>query len=259
MNTRARKRFGQHFLTDRGVIAAIADAIDPRPGEALLEIGPGRAALTAALLDRIDSIHAIEIDRDLVRWLRSRFNEERLQLIEADALEVDYTALLAGRPLRLVGNLPYNISSPLLLHLIGHRQAIVDLHFMLQKEVVERIAARSGESAYGRLTVMLQAHFQVENLFGVGPQAFEPPPKVDSAVIRMRPWRGRDEPPQQELERLTAVAFAQKRKMLRKSFIPWLEQQGIDSSGVEPTARAEDLPVELYCELAVRLRTACAR
>lgn len=262
MSVQARKRFGQHFLTDQGVLAAITDAIDPQPGQCVVEIGPGRAALTRALLTRIDHLCAIEIDRDLSRWLSERYADSRLKVIEGDALEVDFTALArqlngpsgadagAAGGLRLVGNLPYNISSPLLLHLIGHRSVIIDQHFMLQKEVVERIAAHTGESDYGRLTVMMQAHFQVEKLFDVGPQAFEPPPKVESAVIRMRPWRDRPAPPLAALEQLTAAAFAQKRKMLRKTLIPWLTQRGIDASAVEPTARAEDLSVETYCGLA---------
>ena len=253
----ARKRFGQHFLTDRQVIADLVMAIDPRPDDFLVEIGPGRAALTGGLFERIEHVTAIELDRDLAQLLRSRFPPERLRLIQADALRFDYSALAAtthaAALIRLVGNLPYNISSPLLVHLIGHRSAIADQHFMLQKEVVDRIAALPGESAYGRLTVLLQTFYQVQALFEVGPLAFEPPPKVRSAVLRMKRLRSPQVPSLASLEGLTARAFAQKRKMLRNTLLPWLDAQGIDSAGIDPGARAEDIPVATYGAIALQI------
>ena len=260
----ARKRFGQHFLIDQGVIANIVDAIDPQPEQKLIEIGPGRAALTAALLSRVPAITAIEIDRDLVHWLQARWPAKALRLIEHDALTFDYrsvsanagtstsigTSASASASLRLVGNLPYNISSPLLIYLIGFRDCVVDQHFMLQKEVVDRIAAAPGASAYGRLTVLLQAFYQVQSLCEVAPSAFEPPPKVVSSVIRMRPLTRTRQVPQAALELLTARAFAHKRKMLRTTLLPWLQQLGVDHCAIAPTARAEEVSVSVYCDLA---------
>lgn len=250
MKTVARKRFGQHFLTDRGVIAAIVDAIDPRRDDLLVEIGPGRAALTGALLERVDHLAAIEIDRDLVRWLAGRYPPARLTVIEADVLSVDFDSLAQAGRLRLVGNLPYNISSPLLVHLIGCRHVLRDGHFMLQKEVVERIVAQPGQSAFGRLTVLLQAYFDVQWLFDVAAQSFDPPPKVVSAVLRMRPGQRTRSPTVAALEVVTSRAFAQKRKMLRSAFLPWLESRAIDAQGIDPTARAEEVTVETYVRLA---------
>lgn len=258
MNTPARKRFGQHFLTDQGAIADIVNAIDPQAGDRIVEIGPGRAALTVALLQRLPRIEAIEIDRDLVKWLNGRFSTDRLRVIEGDALATDFSALGAP-PIRLVGNLPYNISSPLLVHLIGHRRAIVDQHFMLQKEVVERIVADAGNSAYGRLSVLLQSYFQTQWLFDVGPDSFDPPPKVTSAVLRMRARSGPPPPSLRSIETLTARAFAQKRKMLRKTLLPWLEQRGLDASAIDPTARAEDVPVAVYGAIAQQMDDQCLR
>lgn len=258
MSPVARKRFGQHFLTDPRAIADIVNAIDPRPQDSIVEIGPGRAALTDALLSRfgqlsVGQMRAIEIDRDLAHWLRNRFSGDRLQLIEGDALRIDYQSIAASAPIRLVGNLPYNISSPLLVHLIAHRKAIIDQHFMLQKEVVSRIVSQEGASEYGRLTVLLQTYYQVQWLFDVGPECFDPPPKVTSAVMRMRPRVDHIPPSLESIERLTGQAFAQKRKMLRKTLLPWLEQQGIDPSPIDPTSRAEDVPVAVYVQIARQL------
>jgi 16S rRNA (adenine1518-N6/adenine1519-N6)-dimethyltransferase len=249
----ARKRFGQHFLTDRGVIQAMVRAIDPVEQDRLVEIGPGRAALSTALLERIGSLQAVEIDRDLVTWLRARFAGSRLTVFEHDALAFDYSALAASGPIRVVGNLPYNISSPLLVHLLSHRHAILDQHFMLQKEVVDRIVASPGSSEFGRLSVLLQAFYDVESLFDVAPESFDPPPRVMSAVIRMLP-RAETSPgvPLQALETVLAQGFSQRRKMLRKTLLVWLEQQGVDPTGIDPTARAEDLPVACWVDLAQR-------
>ena len=252
----ARKRFGQHFLVDRAVIEAIVAAVDPREdgGPALVEIGPGRAALTDALLDRVSRLYAIELDRDLVRWLGQRHPPDRLELIAADVLTVDFEALAARLgPLRLVGNLPYNISTPLLVQLVPVRAAIIDGHFMLQKEVVDRIVAGPGSAAYGRLGILLQNYFDCESLFDVPPTAFVPPPKVVSSVIRMLPRLPdpADPPPSLAvLERLLEQAFSQRRKMLRKTLLPWLAGQGVEAPMLSPTDRPEDVPVAVYRALA---------
>lgn len=253
--TVARKRFGQHFLVDRGVIEAIVDAIAPRAGENLIEIGPGTAALTAVLLERVPRLTAIEIDRDLAARLERRFGE-RLALTRADVLEVDFSGFAARGPMRLVGNLPYNISTPLLVRLIEWRDLVEDQHFMLQREVVDRIVAEPGTAAYGRLGVLLQAYYDTENLLAVAPEAFDPPPKVESAVIRMLPRRDAKDIPAGALSQVLAAGFGQRRKMLRKTLLPWLAQRSVDASPIDPTARAEDLPVSTWVELARRLQAA---
>ena len=250
----ARKRFGQHFLSDRSVIEAIVAAIAPKPGERVVEIGPGLAALTDALLRRLPSMTAIEIDRDLAAGLRRRYGD-RLVLVEADVLEVDLRPLAAQGPLRLVGNLPYNISSPLLVRLLDFRDCILDQHFMLQKEVVDRIVCGHGSAGYGRLGVLLQAYYDVESLFEVPPEAFDPPPRVDSAVIRMLPKADAPAVDPLALSAVVSAAFAQRRKMLRGTLLPWLAARGVPAEMLVPTARAEDVPVAVYVELATRLRS----
>jgi 16S rRNA (adenine1518-N6/adenine1519-N6)-dimethyltransferase len=260
----ARKRFGQHFLIDRSIINAICSAIEPRNDQIIVEIGPGPGALTGALLERIERLHAVEIDRDLAALLRREYPANRLDLHLGDALAFDFLSFLTApsalgsdhQKLRLVGNLPYNISSPLLIRLLSICGQVSDMHFMLQKEVVERIAASSGTSAFGRLTVMLAACFEASHLFDVPPSAFDPPPRVDSAVVRLitKPAESRLEPQvMASLESLLGRAFAQKRKMLRSSFIPWLDAQGVDSSMIPGTDRAEDIPSEVYFQLAASL------
>lgn len=244
-----RKRFGQHFLTDRGVIARIVDAIAPAEQDHLLEIGPGLGALTDALLQRITRLRAIEIDRDLAAALQRRYGD-RIVLTEADVLTVDLAPMAAEGRLRVVGNLPYNISSPLLVRLIGFRAQIIDQHFMLQKEVVERICAEPGQSAYGRLGVLLQAFYDVDALFDVPPAAFDPPPRVDSAVIRMLPRCDAPDVSPETLSQVLQAGFGQRRKMLRGTLLPWLERQGVDTDALDPTARAETLPVSTWVELA---------
>ncbi len=256
---RARKRFGQHFLTDRSVVASLVAAIDPRDDQTLVEIGPGLAALTQALLSQVTHLHAVEIDRDLAARLRRRFDASRLTLHEADALGFDYRSLAVGdhatgaRRLRLVGNLPYNISSPLLVHLLGFRDCIEDQLFMLQKEVVERIVAGPGSRDFGRLSVLLQAFYEVEALFDVPSRAFDPPPKVESAVLRMtvRADRAFDDPA--PLQRVLAAGFGQRRKMIRSTLLPWLAAHGAEAPDLEPTLRPEDLDVETWRALAERL------
>ena len=249
----ARKRFGQHFLTDRGVIAAIVAAIAPAAGDHLVEIGPGDAALTAELLERAPRLTAIEIDRDLAARLRRRFGA-RLDLIEADVLAVDFAALAASQPMRVVGNLPYNISTPLLVRLIGCRNRVVDQHFMLQKEVVERIVAAPGGAAYGRLGVLLQAYYDCDLLFEVGPGAFTPPPRVDSAIIRMLPRCQPGEVDPDVLSEVLAAGFGQRRKMLRGTLLPWLAARGRPDVDLPGTARPEDVPVAQWVALAARLQ-----
>jgi 16S rRNA (adenine1518-N6/adenine1519-N6)-dimethyltransferase len=249
-----RRRFGQHFLVDASVLARIAEAVSPRPADRLVEIGPGLGALTAVLLERAPRLEAVEIDRDLVARLRRRWPADRLRVHEADALDFDFGALACDGRIRLVGNLPYNVSSPLLIALLAWRASIVDAHFMLQKEVVERIVAPHGGSAFGRLSVMMQVFHHVEHLFDVPPEAFDPPPKVDSAVLRMQP---RAEPLARDaraLEGLLAVAFAQRRKMLRGTLMPWLRERGVDADdprfGLVPTARPEEIPVVRWAAIA---------
>lgn len=252
----ARKRFGQHFLADRSALAAIVEAINPRPNDAILEIGPGLGVLTAALLHRVPRIAAVEIDRDLCQRLRARFDESRLALFESDALAFDLS--LAARALgasrvRVVGNLPYNISSPLLVALLGVRQTVQDQHFLLQKEVVERIVAKPGTSAYGRLSVLMQAFYDTDLLFEVGPESFDPPPRVDSAVLRMTTLGSPLITEAAPLQAVLAAAFSQRRKMIRSTLIPWLQERGVDCSDLPGSSRAEEIEVVRYCELATRL------
>ncbi|TXC67060.1 16S rRNA (adenine(1518)-N(6)/adenine(1519)-N(6))-dimethyltransferase RsmA [Piscinibacter aquaticus] len=249
----ARKRFGQHFLADSAVIDAIVSAIDPRPGQALIEIGPGLGAMTLPLLERCERLTVIELDRDLAARLR---RNERLEVIEADVLTVDFAALAerAGQKLRVVGNLPYNISTPILFHLLAVADRVVDQTFMLQKEVVERMAAGPGSKDYGRLSVMLQWRYDIESLLDVPPEAFEPPPRVDSAVVRMQPLPGTEAVDAALLGELVTVAFSQRRKLLRHTLGRWLEARGA-AGGFDLQRRAEEVPVAEYLALARHVAT----
>ena len=245
----ARKRFGQHFLTDQGVIAEIVDAIDPQSGQHMLEIGPGLAAMTQPLVERLGHLHVIELDRDLAVRLRQH---KQLTVHEADVLKVDITALAAGlgaQSLRVVGNLPYNISTPILFHLLDHVAVIQDQHFMLQKEVVERMVAKPSTAAYGRLSVMLQWRYAMEMVVQVGPMAFEPPPRVDSAVVRMTPHAQPAPLPVTLLSELVQVAFSQRRKLLRHTLGKWLQERGVGSD-FDVQRRAEEVTVADYVRLA---------
>ena len=248
----ARKRFGQHFLTDAAVIEDIVQCIGPRPGDAMVEIGPGLAAMTQPLAERLGHLHVIELDRDLARRLRLH---PQLQVIESDVLKVDFTALASSLQvprLRIVGNLPYNISTPILFHLLDHVAVVTDQHFMLQKEVVERMVAAPSTSHYGRLSVMLQWRYEMEMLLHVGPQAFDPPPRVDSAIVRMLPLAQAATVNQRLLSELVQVAFSQRRKLLRHTLGRWLETQGFD--GVfDVQRRAEEVPVAEYLNLAQQI------
>jgi 16S rRNA (adenine1518-N6/adenine1519-N6)-dimethyltransferase len=251
----ARKRFGQHFLHDPGVIQRIVAAIDPRPDERLVEIGPGLGAITLPLLERLPELHAIEIDRDAIRHLRSVTQESTaLHLHAGDALEFDLAALDDGRRLRVVGNLPYNISTPLLFRLIEQREHIRDMHFMLQKEVVDRMAAAPDSEHYGRLTVMLAPWLRVEPLFDIGPGAFRPPPRVVSTFVRLAPQA---EPLHIEEARcyanVVAAAFSQRRKTLRNSLKAILSQEEIRAAGIDPGVRAETIPAAGFAALAAQL------
>jgi 16S rRNA (adenine1518-N6/adenine1519-N6)-dimethyltransferase len=243
-----RKRFGQHFLTDTAVLDAIVAAIDPKPGQPLVEIGPGLGALTLPLIEHCRQLTVIELDRDLAARLRSN---AALDVIEADVLTVDFAALASQRSarLRIVGNLPYNISTPILFRLQDAAAHIEDLHFMLQKEVVQRMAAGPGTKDYGRLSVMLQWRWHIESLFDVPPQAFEPPPRVDSSVVRLLPWPQPAAVDAKTLEELVAAAFSQRRKLLRHSLGPWLDARGF-SGEFDLRRRAEEVPVAQYVALA---------
>ena len=243
----ARKRFGQHFLTDRVAIDAIIDAIRPEPGDAMVEIGPGLGAMTLPLLGYVKPLTVIELDRDLAVRLRGNAS---LRVIEADVLKVDFPALAAaaGRPLRVVGNLPYNISTPILFHLLPSAEHIVDQHFMLQKEVVSRMAAAPGSKIYGRLSVMLQWRYDIESVLDVPPEAFDPPPKVQSAIVRMRPLPARADVDASLLGDLVTVAFSQRRKVLRNTLGRWLEERSF-SGHFDLQRRAEEVTVNEYLGL----------
>ena len=251
---RARKRFGQHFLVDPGVVDAILSAIAPRETDTLLEIGPGTGALTDALARRAGRLHLVELDRDLAAMQHQRWSDDaRVTVHEADALTFDYSAL--DSRLRVVGNLPYNVSTPLLFHLLEHRAALIDMHFMLQKEVVDRIVADPGSKRYGRLTVSLGIHFGAEALFDVPPEAFEPPPAVNSAVLRLRP-RGNDAPlpaDPRTLQGLLVAGFGQRRKTLRNALGQLADETTLRAAGIDPGARAETVDVESWVRLADRV------
>jgi 16S rRNA (adenine1518-N6/adenine1519-N6)-dimethyltransferase len=249
LDHRPRKRFGQHFLADLSVIDAIVRAIAPRSGQAMVEIGPGLAALTQPLVERLGRLAVVELDRDLAARLRKH---PQLEVVEADVLNVDFTALAQrlGVPrLRVAGNLPYNISTPILFHLLEHVGVVEDQHFMLQKEVVDRMVAAPATSDYGRLSVMLQWRYEMEDVLAVPPDAFDPPPKVDSAVVRMVP---RPQPAALDpalLSELVQVAFSQRRKLLRHTLGRWLEQRGF-AGDFDVQRRAEEVPVSEYVALA---------
>ena len=245
-----RKRFGQHFLTDQTVIADIVAAIRPQAGDAMVEIGPGLGALTTPLAAALRHLHVIEIDRDIVARLRQAYPPERVSVHAGDVLEFDFSVL--PRELRVVGNLPYNISTPLLFHLARYAERICDMHFMLQKEVVERMVASPGGRDYGRLSVMLQYRFDMELLLQVAPGAFSPPPQVDSAVVRLRPR------PQAQLgaadeaglAQVVRRAFAQRRKTLRNSLAGLLEAGDFAALGIAPGLRAENLAVAHFVAIS---------
>ena len=265
----ARKRFGQHFLTDGGIIDAIVQAIDPRPGQPMVEIGPGLAALTQPLVERLGHLTVIELDRDLAQRLRAH---GQLTVVESDVLKVDFAQLqhawvkardiatgggenVSAEPLpklRVVGNLPYNISTPILFHLLDYVDVIEDQHFMLQKEVIDRMVAQPATSAFGRLSVMLQWRYAMENVLAVPPESFDPPPRVDSAVVRMLPV---ENPPVLNvclLSEMVQVAFSQRRKLLRHTLGRWLDERNF-SGTFNVQRRAEEVPVADYVALVQQI------
>lgn len=245
----ARKRFGQHFLTDSAVIEAIVSAIAPRPGQAMVEIGPGLSALTQPLVEQLGRLTVIELDRDLAARLRSH---AQLEVIESDVLKVDFARVALEKSalkLRVVGNLPYNISTPILFHLLQFIEVVQDQHFMLQKEVVDRMVARPCTADYGRLSVMLQWRYAMEEVLFVPPESFDPPPRVDSAVVRMLPLQAPVAVGMTLLSGLVQVAFSQRRKLLRHTLGRWLEERGFGGA-FDVQRRAEEVPVADYLELA---------
>jgi 16S rRNA (adenine1518-N6/adenine1519-N6)-dimethyltransferase len=246
----ARKRFGQNFLVDRGIINAIVSAINPARSDTVAEIGPGLGAITEPLLERLDHLHVVEIDRDLIARLKKQHPASRLSIHEGDALAFDFAKI--GKDLRLVGNLPYNISTPLLFHLADYAECVRDMHFMLQKEVVERMVALPGESEFSRISVMLQYRFHLEWLIDVPPESFDPAPKVQSAVVRLIPKDPAELNAQSHAVffRVVQTAFAQRRKMLRNTLKGTLDDAGFATLGIDPTRRAEDIAVEDYVRIA---------
>ena len=247
-----RKRFGQHFLADRHIIASIVDAIAPKVGDAMVEIGPGLAALTQPLVERLGALTVIELDRDLAQRLRSH---AQLAVIESDVLKVDFAELAKTQgqvKLRVVGNLPYNISTPILFHLLQYVDVIEDQHFMLQKEVIDRMVARPSTAAYGRLSVMLQWRYAMENVLFVPPESLNPPPRVDSAVVRMVPRSDAVALDVRVLSELVQVAFSQRRKLMRHTLGAWLQAKNF-AGEFNVQRRAEEVPVAEYLALACAL------
>lgn len=254
---RARKRFGQHFLTDPGVIDEIIRSIHASKNDIVVEIGPGQGAITEALAANAGHLHAIELDRDLVAKLRRRYGDnDSVTIHEADALAFDFSAL--GDRLRIVGNLPYNISTPLLFHLLQYRDRILDMHFMLQKEVVDRMAAGPGSKAYGRLSIMLGCHLNVESMFDVEPTAFDPPPKVMSAMVRLDPVAPDTFDIRNEavLSKLVTNAFMKRRKTIRNSLKNHLDSSDLEAVGIDPGLRPEQVSIEQYIALSNHMASA---
>jgi len=247
---RARKRFGQNFLSDPNIIRKIIDAIRPVAGETMVEIGPGLGAMTDPLVERLGHLHVVEIDRDLIARLQERYTPEHLTIHQGDALKFDFGSL--GAPLRVVGNLPYNISTPLLFHLAAFADTVSDMTFMLQKEVVMRMVAEPGTDDYGRLSVMLQYRFRMGRLFDVPPGAFRPAPKVTSSIVRMVPLPPEQLAAQDEalLESIVAAAFGQRRKTLRNTLRDFLDEQDFATLGLDPGLRGERLSVAQYIAIA---------
>ena len=250
-----KKRFGQNFLTDQFVLQDIISAIEPHADDSMVEIGPGQGAMTQLLLNNLDKLQVVELDRDLVALLKKKFAPEKLIVHSGDALQFDFGALpvTPGRKLRVVGNLPYNISTPLLFHLAQYADQIEDQHFMLQKEVVQRMVAAPGGKDYGRLSVMLQWRYQMDLLFIVPPTAFDPPPKVESAIVRMRPLAAPLECEEAKLQQVVTKAFSQRRKVLRNCVAGMFTEAQLHDAGVNPQARPETVPLEQFVELARRV------
>ena len=250
---RTRKRFGQHFLHDRNLVDLMVRTLGLQKDDTLVEIGPGRGALTYPLLEKLPHLHVVELDRDLIALLRQENSPDRLTIHESDALRFDFRTLKpADKPLRVIGNLPYNISTPLIFHLLSQADAISDMTFMLQKEVVDRLTARPGTRDWGRLSIMVQYHCQADYLFFVPPSAFSPPPKVDSAVVRLMPHASLPHPAEDEehLRRLVAQAFTQRRKAIRNSLKSQVTLEQFAQAGIDAGLRPDQLSVADYVALA---------
>jgi 16S rRNA (adenine1518-N6/adenine1519-N6)-dimethyltransferase len=251
---KARKRFGQNFLIDHGIIRDIVRSVHPKKEDLIVEIGPGKGAITQLLADSCDNLSVIELDRDLVPWLKVKFEQHpNFQLFQADALQFDFAQLIKnGQPLRIVGNLPYNISTPLIFHLLTYANRVQDMHFMLQKEVVKRMAAQPGDSAYGRLGIMVQYYCAVEDLFAVPPTSFDPAPKVDSAIVRLTPHAQLPHVANtiKSLETLVNVAFQQRRKTLRNSLKQLLTPEQMETLPVNLQLRPEEISLPEYVAMS---------
>ncbi len=253
MQHRPRKRFGQHFLHDPRIIGRIIAAIAPKPGQHLVEIGPGLGAITLPLLEQAKSLTAVELDRDVIPHLESAARDKgELRIVQGDALEVALAPLAAGGKIRLVGNLPYNVSTPLLFHFLDQADCVQDMHFMLQKEVVQRMAAKPGGKEYGRLTVMLASRCKVEPLFNIGPGAFRPPPKVDSAFVRLTPYASPPFPihDRSRYAQIVTQAFSHRRKTLKNAVAGLLDEAAIVAAGIDPTTRPETLSAADFARLS---------
>ena len=251
----AKKRFGQNFLTDQGVIYSLVEAISPKEDELMVEIGPGLGALTQPLLKKLNHLHVVEIDRDIITWMESFYPKDKLTIHNSDALKFNFAELAKLSPdnkIRVTGNLPYNISTPILFHLLENVDSIIDMHFMLQKEVVERMVAAPSTSEYGRLSVMLQYRLKMEYLITVPPEAFDPAPKVESAFVRCVPHKVLPYPAKDEglFAKIVTGAFGQRRKTLRNTLKEYLDDAGFAAVGIDSGLRAENLSVEQFVSIA---------
>jgi len=251
----AKKRFGQNFLTDQGVIYSLVEAISPKLNDLLVEIGPGLGALTQPLLKKLNHLHVVEIDRDIIAWMENFYPKDKLSIHNADALKFNFAELAKLSPdnkIRVTGNLPYNISTPILFHLLDNVESIIDMHFMLQKEVVERMVAAPSTSDYGRLSVMLQYRLKMEYLITVPPEAFDPAPKVESAFVRCVPHQALPHPAKNEflLVKIVTAAFGQRRKTLRNTLKEYLDDASFNAVGIDSGLRAENLSVEQFVSIA---------
>lgn len=249
----AKKRFGQNFLTDQAIIDSLINAIEPKVDDVMVEIGPGLGAMTQPLLKKLNHLHVVELDRDIVTWMQSHYPANKITIHNIDALKFDFSRI--APQIRVVGNLPYNISTPILFHLLDNIDSIIDMHFMLQKEVVERMVAAPSTSAYGRLSVMLQYRLQMEYLLTVPPDAFDPPPKVESAFVRAIPY---EQPPHPAVDEalfanVVLAAFGQRRKTLRNTLKGILDDAGFETLGIDSQLRAENLSVASFVSIANHL------
>lgn len=249
----AKKRFGQNFLTDQAIISSLVDAIAPKANDLMVEIGPGLGALTQPLMQQLDMLHVVEVDRDIITWMEKTYVQRKITIHNSDALKFDFSSL--GSAIRVVGNLPYNISTPILFHLLDNVPVIIDMHFMLQKEVVERMVAEPSTAAYGRLSVMLQYRLQMEYLFTVPPEAFDPAPKVESAFVRCVPHAVLPYPAQDEalFAQVVTAAFSQRRKTLRNTLKGLLDDDGFKALDLDSQLRAENLSVADFVKISNHL------